>query len=186
MNLGCTLIYAFLMGIYSMCVNVPRRFPFARQHEEKLKWVLCPQMGFYVQLYYDTYAVFLSITVHALICEASPDGWAVWGIVVSTHWWLLVDHCVLRNWDRILVRAVKGLISRAGMVSICPLLWQRDVKLQPTKPTYMWKWLHSVQIMTNYSYKFCFYHSMKADSTKLLSVSHNLPPQVGYKWKEWI
>ena len=50
--------------------------------------------------------------------------------------WLLVDHCVLRNWDRILVRAVKGLISRAGMVSICPLLWQRDVKLQQTKPTY--------------------------------------------------
>ena len=32
------------------------------------------------------------------------------------------DHCVLRYWDRILVRAVKGLISRAGMVSICPLL----------------------------------------------------------------
>ena len=46
--------------------------------------------------------------------------------------WLLVDHCVLRNWDRILVRAVKGLISRAGMVSICPLLWQREVKLQQT------------------------------------------------------
>ena len=46
--------------------------------------------------------------------------------------WLLVDHCVLRNWDRILVRAVKGLNSRAGMVSICPLLWQRDVKLQQT------------------------------------------------------
>ena len=64
---------------------------------------------------------------------ASPDGWAVWGVVVSTRWWLLVDHCVLRNWDRILVRAVKGLISRAGMVSICPLLWQRDVKLQQTK-----------------------------------------------------
>ena len=61
-----------------------------------------------------------------------PDGWAVWGVVVSTRWWLLVDHCVLRNWDRILVRAVKGLISRAGMVSICPLLWQRDVKLQQT------------------------------------------------------
>ena len=50
--------------------------------------------------------------------KASPDGWAVWGVVVSTRWWLLVDHCVLRNWDRILVRAVKGLISRAGMVSI--------------------------------------------------------------------
>ena len=63
---------------------------------------------------------------------ASPDGSAVWGVVVSTRWWLLVDHCVLRNWDRILVRAVKGLISRAGMVSICPLLWQRDVKLQQT------------------------------------------------------
>ena len=46
--------------------------------------------------------------------------------------WLLVDHCVLSNWDRILVRAVKGLISRASMVSICPLLWQRDVKLQQT------------------------------------------------------
>ena len=66
--------------------------------------------------------------------EASPDGSAVWGVIVSTRWWLLVDHCVLRNWDRILVRAVKGLISRAGMVSICPLLWQRDVKLQQTKP----------------------------------------------------
>ena len=26
-----------------------------------------------------------------------------------------------------------GLISRAGMVSICPLLWQRDVKLQQSK-----------------------------------------------------
>ena len=64
---------------------------------------------------------------------ASPDGWAVWGVVLSTRWWLLIDHCVLRNWDRILVRAVKGLISRAGMVSICPLLWQRDVKLQQTK-----------------------------------------------------
>ena len=38
-----------------------------------------------------------------------PDGWAVWGVVVSTRWWLLVDHCVLRNWDRILVRAVKGI-----------------------------------------------------------------------------
>ena len=34
----------------------------------------------------------------------------------------LVIARVLRNWDRILVRAVKGLISRAGMVSICPLL----------------------------------------------------------------
>ena len=64
---------------------------------------------------------------------ASPDGWAVWSAVMFTRWWLLVDHCVLRNWDRILVRAVKGLISRAGMVSICPLLWQRDVKLQQIK-----------------------------------------------------
>ena len=51
---------------------------------------------------------------------------------MSTRWWLLIDHGVLRNWDRILVRSVKGLISRAGMVSICPLLWQRDVKLQQT------------------------------------------------------
>ena len=53
--------------------------------------------------------------------------------------WLLVDHCVLRNWDRILVRAVKGLISRAGMVSICPLLWQRDVKLQQTNKQTRWR-----------------------------------------------
>ena len=71
--------------------------------------------------------------VYSTSYRASPDGSAVWGVVVSTRWWLLVDHCVLRNWDRILVRAVKGLISRAGMVSICPLLWQRDVKLQQTK-----------------------------------------------------
>ena len=47
--------------------------------------------------------------------HASPDGSAVWGVVVSTRWWLLVDHCVLRNWGRILVRAVKRLISRAGL-----------------------------------------------------------------------
>ena len=64
---------------------------------------------------------------------ASPDGRAVWGVVLSTRWWLLVDHCVLRNWDWIPVRAVKGLISQAGIVSICPLLWQRDVKLRQTK-----------------------------------------------------
>ena len=44
-----------------------------------------------------------------LLIQASPDGWAVWGVVMSTRWWLLVDHCVLRNWDRILVRAVKGI-----------------------------------------------------------------------------
>ena len=76
--------------------------------------------------------------------------WLTWGTAPSYIWrsqprwlsgltrscvhsqWMLVDHCVLSNWDRILVRAVKGLISRAGMVSICPLLWQRDVKLQQT------------------------------------------------------
>ena len=75
---------------------------------------------------------FITITSSPLLFHASPDGWAVWGVVMSTRWWVLVDHCVLRNWDRILVRAVKGLISRAGMVSICPLLWQRDVKLQQT------------------------------------------------------
>ena len=75
-------------------------------------------------------AVITSLTPSGL--PASPDGWAVWGVVVSTRWWLLVDHCVLSNWDRLLVRAVKGLISRAGMVSICPLLWQRDIKLQQT------------------------------------------------------
>ena len=67
-----------------------------------------------------------------LCSGASPDGWAVWRVVLFTRWWFLVDHCVLRNWDRILDRAVNGLISRAGMVSICPLLWQRDVKLQQT------------------------------------------------------
>ena len=49
------------------------------------------------------------------------------------QWQSFVDHCVLRNWDRIQVRAVKGLIYRVGMVSICPLLWQKDVKLQQTK-----------------------------------------------------
>ena len=74
----------------------------------------------------------------SLSMGASPDGWAVWRVVLSTRWWFLVDHCVLRNWDRILVRAVKGLISRAGMVSICPLLWQRDVKLQQTNKPFLW------------------------------------------------
>ena len=77
----------------------------------------------------------MTYTYLYLQLNASPDGSAVWGVVVSTRCWLLVDHCVLRTWDRILVRAVKGLIYRAGMVSIYPLLWQRDVKLQQTKLT---------------------------------------------------
>ena len=77
--------------------------------------------------------------------------------------WLLVDHCVLRNWDRILVRAVKGLISRAGMVSICPLLWQRDVKLQQTNkqtvvmpqwPFWYSKWLPVAKLINQ-----CYYCS---------------------------
>ena len=46
---------------------------------------------------------------------------------------MIVRHCVLRNWDRILGRAVKGLMSRAGMVSRSPLPWQRDVKPQQTR-----------------------------------------------------
>ena len=71
--------------------------------------------------------------IKSFVHTASPDGWVVWSAVMFTRWWLLVDHCVLRNWDRILVRAVKGLISRAGMVSICPLLWQRDV-INSNKP----------------------------------------------------
>ena len=53
--------------------------------------------------------------------------------------WLLVDHCVLRNRDRILVRAVKGLISRAGMVSICPLLWQTKLTIM-----FPWLWFHYI------------------------------------------
>ena len=55
------------------------------------------------------------------------------------HSLMIARHCVLRNWNRILVRAVKGFISRAGMVSICPLLWQRDVKLQQTKQHLRWE-----------------------------------------------
>ena len=78
----------------------------------------------------------MSNLIILLLFVASPDGSAVWGVVVSTRWWLLVDHCVLRNWGRILVRAVKRLISRAGMVSICPLLWQRDVKLPTNQTTF--------------------------------------------------
>ena len=43
------------------------------------------------------------------------------------HSLMIARHCVLINWDRIPVRAVKGLLSRGGMVSICPLLWQREL-----------------------------------------------------------
>ena len=59
----------------------------------------------------------------------------------STRWWLLVDHCVLRNWDRILVRAVKGL----------GLAWSRYVHycdketLNSNKPKYKhrnWLYVH--------------------------------------------
>ena len=49
------------------------------------------------------------------------------------HSLMIVRHCVLRNWDRILVRAVRGLIDRGDIVLICLLLCQRDVKLQQTK-----------------------------------------------------
>ena len=123
--------------------------------------------------------------------EASPDGSAVWGVVVSTRWWLLVDHCVLRNWDRILVRAVKGLISRAGMVSICPLLWQRDVKLQQTKhctmngghfvdPITHWTiWLWPLIMISTVSWHdvvvhntYCFDLDL---SSMLLKVTNNFP-----------
>ena len=34
------------------------------------------------------------------------------------HSLIIARHCVLRNWDRIPVMTVRGLISRAGMVSI--------------------------------------------------------------------
>ena len=81
--------------------------------------------------------------------------------------WLLVDQCVLSNWDRILVRAVKGLISRAGMVSIWTLLWQRDVKLQQTNILFgfrchaviirniywLWRWKYiSISLICNYKW----------------------------------
>ena len=93
-----------------------------------------------------------------MIIHASPDGSAVWGVVLSTRWWLLVDHCVLRNWDRILVRAVKGLISRAGMVSICPLLWQRDVKLQQTKHDYTLLYTIISELLININMFLLIYH----------------------------
>ena len=33
---------------------------------------------------------------------------------------MIAHHCVLRNWDRIPVRAIKGLTFWARMVSMCP------------------------------------------------------------------
>ena len=126
----------------------------------------CDHIG-YCTLWSGSGALFWTLFSSYLLV-ASPDGWAVWGVVVSTRWWLLVDHCVLRNWDRILVRAVKGFISRAGMVSICPLLWQRDVKLQQTKPMYkLYRW---------YTYSFTNYEQIKNDITIL---SHPILFQAG-------
>ena len=110
--------------------NIYSRSP-ARYSPDR-KWAANP---FYVGInVFNYYNYINSLFISWVPFRATTDGWADWGVVVSTRWWLLVDHCVLRNWDRILVRAVKGLIYRAGMVSICPLLWQRDVKLQQTKP----------------------------------------------------
>ena len=111
-------------------------------HHFTWKYIFSYQM--YTTLIFQFFAIvpinnLLKTKYYLPMNSCSPDGWAVWGVVVFTRWWLLVDHCVLRNWDRILVRAVKGLISRAGMVSICPLLWQRDVKLQQTKPMNSWR-----------------------------------------------
>ena len=41
---------------------------------------------------------------------------------ILVHSLLIARHCDLRNWDQISVRAVRGVIYRAGMVSICLLL----------------------------------------------------------------
>ena len=67
--------------------------------------------------------------------------------------WLLVDHCVLSNWDRILVRAVKGLISRAGILSRYVRYCDKET-LNSNKQTYAWR--HYVlcihfDVMTYYS-----------------------------------
>ena len=71
---------------------------------------------------------FVHGTHHDSLCRIRQSRWLSGLRRSLVHSLMIARHCVLRNWDRILVRAVKGLISRAGMVSICPLLWQRDVK----------------------------------------------------------
>ena len=58
--------------------------------------------------------------IHPSENSASPDDSGLRRSPV--HSLIIVRHCVVRNWDRILVGAVKRLISWAGMVSICPLL----------------------------------------------------------------
>ena len=78
----------------------------------------------------------ISLSLSSIVCarvttaDTSPGG-VTWPLVTGSACCCALvlpcclarhDHCVLRNWDRILGRTVKGLISRAGMVSICPLL----------------------------------------------------------------
>ena len=132
------------------------------------------------------YKVNMAHMVNSGQLKASPDGSAVWGVVVSTRWWLLVDHCVLRNWGRILVRALKGLISRAGMVSICPLLWQRDVKLQQTRAIKKKVWTQMV-----------FWGQIMVDKTKLEHIitwpNFNFSCKLGqimtrydFLWARWV
>ena len=108
--------------------------------------------------------------------QPAPMAGGVWSAVVFTRWWLLVDHCVLRNWDRILVRAVKGLISRAGMVSVCLLLWQRDVKLQQTKPKPNCQCSHDNDICTNHPLTYTHMHECTCMDT------HTCMTQFSQEW----
>ena len=62
------------------------------------------------------------VTVHPpppLPPGSSMSGIILFGVALSTCWWLLI-----------IVSGGEGFNFLAGMVSICPLLWQRDVKLQ--------------------------------------------------------
>ena len=79
---------------------------------------------------------------HKLVCELYQRCYTITGLIKASgpgqlisqlrwlsglmrrfvHSLMIARHCVVRNWDLIPVRAVRGLIARAGMVSICPLL----------------------------------------------------------------
>ena len=93
-------------------------------------YVLWRYSHFHVSCLYVLWSVILFALASQIMCItfASHPRWLSGLRRSLVHSLMIARHCVLRNWDRILVRAVKGLISRAGMVSICPLLWQRDVK----------------------------------------------------------
>ena len=122
---------------------VPSKHRYCHSHISSYEWkiwiITTRQLRDYVTLFFPYFHIHISLKLWKLILDNTfhkllkcQPRWLSGLRRSLVHSLMVARHCVRRNWDQIPGRAVKGLISRAGMVSICPLLWPRDVKLQQT------------------------------------------------------